>query len=111
MTSVMRYVAFYGCEPSGGVPADSKLVRVLFGHFWQQAEKNNDMKIYFPQDIVGFSGSDGRAEKLIIGQPIVLTWNQPETESDKDMMSKTFNSTKHSQLFDVQFFRELDADE
>ena len=34
VTSVMRYVAFYGCEPSGGVPADSKLARVLFGHFW-----------------------------------------------------------------------------
>ena len=34
VTSKMRYVAFYGCEPSGGVPADSKLVRVLFGHFW-----------------------------------------------------------------------------
>ena len=34
VTSRMRYVAFYGCEPSQGVPADSKLVRVLFGHFW-----------------------------------------------------------------------------
>ena len=108
VTSVMRYVAFYGCEPSGGVPADSKLVRVLFGHFWQQAEKNGDMKIYFPQDIVGFSGIDGRAEKLIIGQPIVLTWNQPESDSDKDVMTKTFNSTRHSDLFDAQFFRELD---
>ena len=67
VTSRMRYVAFYGCEPSQGVPADSKLVRVLFGHFWQQAEKNGDGKIYLPTDIVGFFGIDGRVEKLIVG--------------------------------------------
>ena len=67
VTSRMRYTAFYGCEPSQGVPADSKLVRVLFGHFWQQAEKNGDGKIYIPTDIVGFFGIDGRVEKLIVG--------------------------------------------
>ena len=103
----MRYVAFYGCEPSGGVPADSKLARVLFGHFWQVAEKNNDMKIYFPRDIVGFNGIDGRAEKLIIGQPIVLTWTEPESEIDKDVLSNTFKSTSND-LFDAKYFRELE---
>ena len=109
VTSKMRYVAFYGCEPSGGVPADSKLVRVLFGHFWQYAERNGDMKIYFPQDIVGFHGTDGRAEKLIIGQPIVLTWTETESETDKDALTSTFRSSaKHSDTFDVQLLRELD---
>ena len=67
VTSNMRYVAFYGCEPSQGVPSDSKLVRVLFGHFWQQAEKNKDGMIYLPSDIISFFGIDGRVEKLIVG--------------------------------------------
>ena len=67
------------------------------------------MEVYIPQDIVGFSGIDGRAEKLIIGPPIVLTWNQPESESDKEVMSKTFNSTRGSNLFDAQFLSELDS--
>ena len=99
----MRYVAFYGCEPSSGVPADSKLVRVLFGHFWQQAEKNGDGKINIPTDVVGFFGIDGRVEKLIVGQPIVLAWHDPDSETEKETLCKTFNSKRSSHALAPRF--------
>ena len=69
-----NYLAFYGCEPTFTVPAESKLCRTVFGRLRDKAEtwKDKGGLIYLPQDVVGFTGDDGRAEMLIKCIPITF---------------------------------------
>ena len=71
-------MAISGTDPSGTVPAASKLAVLLFREAELFAANDKSSRIHVPMFCIDFQGENGLVEKTMMGKSYYLNWKCDE---------------------------------